>query len=134
MAFNDLMIFSAVRKRLGWLTQRQEILAQNIANSDTPKYRASDLRAYNFKELIRSESMQLNMNVSEESHLPGRRKRLRDFSEVTDRHPYETSPDGNSVIIEEQMGKINESQLNHKLTTNIYKKHLAMFKMALGRQ
>jgi len=133
MAFDDLAIFSAVRKRLGWLTQRQEILAQNIANSDTPKYRASDLKPYSFKELIRSEGMQLNMTVSEESHLPGRRKRIRDFSEVTTRRPYETSPDGNSVIIEEQMGKINETQLSHKLTTNIYKKHLSMFKLALGR-
>jgi len=134
MAFNDLTIFSAVRKRLGWLTQRQEVLAQNIANSDTPKYRASDLKPYSFKELIRSESMQLNLKVSEPDHLPGRRKRIRDFSEVTDRRPYETSPDGNSVIIEEQMAKINETQMNHKLTTSIYKKHLLMFKMALGRQ
>jgi len=133
MAFDDLTVFSAVRKRLDWLTQRQEVLAQNIANSDTPKYRASDLKPYSFKEMIRSESMQLNLTVSEESHLPGRRKRIRDFSEVTTRHPFETSPDGNSVIIEEQMGKINETQLSHKLTTNIYKKHLSLFKLALGR-
>ena len=133
MAFDDLTIFSAVRKRLGWLTQRQEILAQNIANANTPKYRATDLKSYSFKELIRSEGMQLNMTVSEASHMPGRRKRIRDFSEVTTRHPFETSPDGNSVIIEEQMGKINETQLSHKLTTNIYKKHLAMFRIALGK-
>ena len=134
MAFDDLTIFSAVRKRLGWLTQRQEVLAQNVANADTPKCRATDLKPYSFKELVRSEGMQLNLTVSEESHLPGRRKRIRDFSEVTTRRPYETSPDGNSVIIEEQMGKINETQLNHQLTTNIYKKHLSMFKLALGRQ
>ncbi len=133
MAFDDLTIFSAVKKRLGWLTQRQEILAQNIANADTPKYRSSDLKAYKFKELIRSEGLQLNMAVTEASHMPGRRKRIRDYSEVTERRPFETSPSGNSVILEEQMAKINESQLNHKLTTNIYKKHLAMFKTALGR-
>jgi len=133
MAFDDLTIFSAARKRLGWLTQRQEILAQNIANSDTPKYRATDLKPYSFKELIRSEGMQLNMTVSEASHMPGQRKRIRDFSEVTTRRPFETSPDGNSVIIEEQMGKINETQISHKLTTNIYKKHLSMFRIALGK-
>jgi len=133
MAFNDLTVFSAVKKRLGWLTQRQEILSQNIANADTPKYRSSDLKPYKFKELVRSESMQLNMQVSDKSHLPGRRKRIRDFSEAKDRHPFETSPSGNSVVLEEQMAKINESQLNHKLTTNIYKKHLRMFKIVLGK-
>lgn len=134
MAFNDLTIFSAVKKRLGWLTQRQEVLAQNIANADTPKYRASDLKPYQFKELIRQESMQLNMNVSDSSHLSGRRKRIRDYTEAADRKPFETAPGGNSVILEEQMAKINESQINHKLTTNIYKKHLMMFRMALGKQ
>ena len=133
MAIDDLTIFSAVKKRLAWLTQRQEVLAQNIANSDTPKYRASDLRAYSFKELVRSERMQLNMNVTEAGHLPGRRKRIRDFSEVMDRRPFETSPSGNAVILEEQMNKINETQINHKLTTNIYRKHLSMFKLALGK-
>jgi flagellar basal-body rod protein FlgB len=133
MAFDDLTIFSAVKKRLGWLTQRQEILAQNIANADTPKYRASDLKPYKFKELMQRESLQLNMNVSDPSHMKGRRKRIRDYSEFTERRPFETAPGGNSVILEEQMAKINESQINHKLTTNIYKKHLSMFKMALGK-
>ncbi len=133
MALDDLTLFSAVRKRLNWLTQRQEILAQNVANADTPKYRASDLKPFHFKDLIRRENMQLNMNVSEASHQAGRVKRIRDFSEAVDRHPFETSPGGNSVILEEQMSKINESQINHKLTTNIYKKHLLMFKMALGK-
>ena len=134
MAFDNLTIFTAVRKRLAWLSQRQEILAQNIANADTPKYRSSDLKPYQFKNLIRRENMQLNMNVSEKSHLQGRRKRIRDFSEATDRKPFETSPSGNSVILEEQMSKINETQLSHKLTTNIYRKQLLMFKIALGKQ
>lgn len=133
MAFDDLTIFSAVKKRLTWLTQRQEILSQNIANSDTPKYAARDLKAYRFKELIRQEGMQLNMMASEPGHLPGQRKRLRDYQEVDTRRPFETSPSGNSVVLEEQMAKINESQISHKLTTNIYKKHLLMFKIALGK-
>jgi len=133
MAFDDLTIFSAVKKRLNWLTQRQEILSQNIANSDTPKYAAKDLKAYKFTELIRREGMQLNMNVSEAGHLPGKRKRIRDYQEMEVRRPFETSPGGNSVVLEEQMAKINESQINHKLTTNIYKKHLLMFKIALGK-
>lgn len=133
MSFSDITLFASVRKRLDWLTQRQEVLAQNIANADTPKYRATDLKAYKFKDILRRESMQLNMSASESNHLPGQRKRIRDFSERTIKSPYETSPNGNSVILEEQMAKVNESQLSHHFTTNIYKKHLAMFKMALGR-
>ena len=133
MSFNNITLFASVRKRLDWLTQRQEVLAQNIANADTPEYRASDLKGYQFKELLRRESMQLNMSASESNHLPGQRKRLRDYSEHKVRSPYETSPNGNSVILEEQMAKVNESQISHQFTTNIYKKHIQMFMMALGR-
>lgn len=133
MSFSDITLFASVRKRLDWLTQRQEVLAQNIANADTPKYRASDLKTYKFKDILRQESRQLNMVASDPAHLPGQRKRIRDFAERKDRLPYETSPNGNSVVLEEQMAKVNESQINHQFTTNIYKKHIQMFMMALGR-
>jgi|TARA_B110000196_G_C20870229_1_gene531655 flagellar basal-body rod protein FlgB len=133
MSFNNITLFASARKRLDWLTQRQEVLAQNIANADTPKYRASDLKGFKFHEILRRESMQLNMSASEGDHLPGQRKRLRSFSEHKVRSPYETAPNGNSVVLEEQMAKVNESQINHQFTTNIYKKHIKMFMMALGR-
>jgi flagellar basal-body rod protein FlgB len=77
--------------------------------------------------------MQLNMSASEGQHLLGQRKRLRDFAEHRERSPYETAPNGNSVVLEEQMAKVNESQINHLFTTNIYKKHIKLFMMALGR-
>jgi flagellar basal-body rod protein FlgB len=133
MSFNNITLFATARKRLDWLTQRQEVLAQNIANSDTPRYRASDLKGFKFHEILRRETMQLNMSSNEGNHLPGQRKRIRDFSEQRERSPYETAPNGNSVVLEEQMAKVNESQINHQFTTNIYKKHIQMFMMALGR-
>ena len=133
MELDKLTLFSAVKGRLKWLTQRQEVLAQNIANADTPKYRASDLKPYQFKELVQRDRMQVNLAVTEADHLPGRRRRIRDFAEAKVRHPFETAPDGNSVILEEQIAKINETQVSHKLTANIYKKQLAMFKLALGK-
>jgi flagellar basal-body rod protein FlgB len=91
------------------------------------------LKKFKFHEILRRESMQLNMSASEGNHLPGQRKRLRDFSEYKARSPYETAPNGNSVVLEEQMAKVNESQINHQFTTNIYKKHIQMFMTALGR-
>ena len=133
MEFNNLKLFGMVKNRLSWLAQRQEVLARNIANSDTPKYRPNDLKAYNFGELVRSENMQLNMKVSNANHLPGVRRQFRDFSSETERKPFESSPNGNSVVLEEQMAKVNETEINHRFTTQIYKKHLMMIKMALGK-
>ncbi len=131
MELDKLTLFSAVKKRLGWLSQRQEVLAQNIANSDTPRYRANDLKAYDFKDILAQEHRQLNMVTTGEGHLPGRRKRIRDFAEQEIRKPFETNPTGNSVVLEEQMAHVNETQTKHKLTTELYRKHLGMIRMAV---
>lgn len=133
MSLEDLTLFSAVKKRLSWVSQRQEVLSQNVANADTPDYKASDLRPFQFREILRRESMQINMDASGEGHLGGQRKRIRDFSEETVRMPYETAPGGNSVVLEEQVQRLNENAISHKFTAEIYRKHLSMLRMALGR-
>ncbi len=132
MELKSMTLFQAVKKRMDWLAQRQEVLSQNIANADTPRYRARDLKSYNFKELLRRENTQLNVRVARDQHLPGRRKRIRDFAEYKDRRPFETAPTGNSVILEEQMTKVGETGSNYKLATNLYRKHIGMLRMALG--
>jgi len=131
MDFGKLTIFNAVKQRMQWTTQRQEVLAQNIANADTPKFRARDMKDFNFKDVLQRESMQINMTTTGPNHLPGRQKSIRDFSEEETRMPYETSPDGNSVILEEQMAKMNETAISHRFTNEIYNKQLAMFRIAL---
>ncbi|NQU56179.1 MAG: flagellar basal body rod protein FlgB [Rhodospirillales bacterium] len=132
MEISKLTLFSMVKNRMSWLGQRQEIIAQNIANSDTPRYKPSDLKPYNFEELLRNKSAQLNLDASGENHIQGARRRIRDFSAQVERRPFETAPNGNAVILEEQMAKLNETQINHELTTQLYKKHLNMIRMAIG--
>lgn len=133
MDFSDVSIFNIVKKRMAWLGQRQEVLAQNIANADTPGYKARDVKGFQFRELIRRESANLTMASTSSNHLRGQRKRTTDFGTAEDRQPFETAPNGNSVVLEEQMGKMGESSVNYRLTTELYKKHLGMIRAALGR-
>jgi len=134
MDLSKITLFALSKKRMDWLNQRQEVLSQNIANADTPGFRPKDLKKFKFKELIRRESMQLNMDVKNADHLGGRRKRIKDFASEKSRKPYETMPGGNAVVIEEQMHKVGETSTKHKLTAELYKKHLGMFRSALGRR
>jgi flagellar basal-body rod protein FlgB len=133
MSLDDLTLFSAVKKRLAWVSQRQEVLAQNVANADTPDYKATDLKPFKFRDILRQESMQINMDASGKGHMGGQRKSIRSFSEAEVRMPYETAPGGNSVVLEEQVQKLNQTAISHKFTAEIYRKHLSMLKMALGR-
>lgn len=131
MEFNSIPLFGVVKKRLAWLTQRQEVLAHNVANADTPGFRARDLEPFRFREMIRRETMQINMNTTRADHLGGRRRRIRDFAEEESRRPFETAPAGNAVVLEEQMAKVSATGFNYKLATQLYRKHLRMFSSAV---
>ena len=131
MDLNKISFFVMAKKRLAWLTQRQEVLAHNVANADTPKFKSRDLEPFKFERLVRQESMQLNMDVTHAGHNGGQRKRIRDFAEEQNRKPFETSPAGNAVVLEEQMAKIHETNTSHKLTTKLYAKQLGLIATAI---
>ena len=133
MDLSNVPLFNIVKKRMAWLGQRQEVLSQNIANSDTPKYKARDIKEFKFKELIRKDSSNVAMKMTSKAHYRGQQKRITEFGVGEVRLPYETAPNGNSVVLEEQMSKMGESSINYRLTTELYKKHIGMLRSALGR-
>ena len=74
------------------------------------------------------------MSATKVHHLNGQTKRLSDFGGEVNRNPVETDASGNSVVLEEQMGKMSESSIDYRMTTELYKKHLNMIKMAIGNR
>tara|TARA_B100000575_G_scaffold286221_1_gene282646 strand:- start:689 stop:1096 length:408 start_codon:yes stop_codon:yes gene_type:complete len=132
MDLNKLDIFRLTNGKMGWLSERQTVLAQNIANADTPGYRAKDLRTPDFSAML---GVGRNIPVAKTSkgHLMGTVART-DFRTIQEksRDVYEMNPNDNGVIMEEQLIKVNDSNMNYKLVANIYKKNLSMFKIALG--
>jgi flagellar basal-body rod protein FlgB len=132
MDLSDIPIFNMMNKRMGWLTQRQKVLAQNIANSDTPQYKPHDLQKQNFSRFLRPSVPRQNMAVTSANHIEPTRRNSNHRSEQADK-VYETALSGNSVIIEEQLMKVSETQGGYRLATNLYQKHLNMLKSAIGR-
>lgn len=52
MSFFDLPILSALKTRMNYHAQRQVVLAQNVANAETPGYGARDLEKPDFRRLL----------------------------------------------------------------------------------
>lgn len=131
----DTSLFSLITKRMSWLSQRQKVLAQNIANADTPGYAPRDLKPFAFRRILRGESAgpRAQVRQTDGAHLAGRPRAADAAEESRQRQTYETSLSGNSVVIEEQMMKVAETQAEYQLATGLYRKHLAMIKSALGR-
>jgi flagellar basal-body rod protein FlgB len=53
MNINNLKLFYAMRQNMDWSAERQRVLAQNLANADTPGYVPSDLKSIDFKKVLR---------------------------------------------------------------------------------
>ena len=54
MDLTQIPLFEMLTRRMSWLNERQKVLAQNIANADTPHYVPRDLEPLDFESLTRS--------------------------------------------------------------------------------
>ena len=132
MNLDSISLFRVVDKQLRYLGQRQETLAKNIANANTPGYQAMDLAAPDFQSAMNS-AQSVEMAATAPSHFGVAKGAM---SPVTAREkpivPWEISPDGNSVVLEQQMMEASSTQANYQMATELYRKYIGMMKLALG--
>lgn len=132
MDFTDIPLFERLTERMNWLGQRTRVLAQNIANADTPSYQPKDLKPIDFEEEMRK-LQPVEPARTDKKHLTGTVAPAGDFDAKKSKKTYEAAPVGNSVVIEEQMMKVSDTQMNYNMVINLYRKHIDMFKTAIGR-
>lgn len=131
MDLNKIGLFRLMSDKMAWHNQRQEVLSQNVANADTPGYAAREIAAFDFKKQLRASS-QLMPVADRPGHLSGTLSKGGTFQEQRERQPYETAPDGNGVVLEEQMMKVGQNSMEYQTVTNLYRKQVGLLKTALG--
>ena len=132
MDLDEFALFKMSKERMNWAARRQEILAKNIANSDTPKYMARDIGETKFKDVLKDAPSAMT-TVTNSKHLQGPAVDTNSYRPIKDQRPYEVAPNGNGVVIEQQMMKVSETKGRHELAANLYQKHLKMLKTSMGR-
>lgn len=134
-------ILAGIRTEMKHLADRQRVISQNIANSETPGFKARDVAAPNFSALLAAQqggagggvpavatpTVQLTAGMA----ALGARAPL-GASSILDTDVSETKPDGNNVTLEDQLLKMGQIQADFAAVTNIYRKQLSMLKSALG--
>ena len=125
-------LFSMITKRLAWLGQRQQVLAHNIANSDTPGFMPRDVKPLDFRRLAAGEARRLEVSTTNARHLNSGRQSPK-FKSEEQTQTYETTPAGNAVVLEQQLMKVARTVMDYQLMTNLYRKHVNMVKTAIGR-
>lgn len=131
----NLTAFRVMKARLQYLGQRQEVLAQNIANSDTPNFAPAELQPFTFRMAMGQTGRHLNPVQTQSGHLQAPRTRTgQEVRADADRNFYETTPDGNRVVLEQQLLKVADTSMNYNMVTNLYRKQVGMFRLVTGRQ
>ena len=132
MAVTDLPLFSMLKTRMHWLEERQKLLAENVANANTPSYRARDLKQLNFRgELEASLAGGVPLRTTEAGHIGGSTG-TEGFDQTT-AGGFETTPSQNSVVLEDEMMKVAQTQLDHQTAISLYQRGIGMIKTALGK-
>lgn len=113
---------------MGFLTDRQAVLAGNIANASTPGYLERDI---SFKSYVAGAQNKLAMTGTDTQHKGGNMGGAGASGIQSARF---IQHNGNAVRLDEQMVKMNQTKLDYQMMTQIYAKHSSMQKLALGRQ
>jgi len=129
MGYADLPLLSQIKGRMTWLDERQRVVAQNVANADTPGFVARDLKAPTDFAAAMRQGGSLQMSRTNTAHIaPAQAATARFTSEATP--DSETTLDGNSVVVEEQMLKMAESRMAYDAAIGLYTKSMQMLRMA----
>ncbi|WP_328803844.1 FlgB family protein [Paracoccus xiamenensis] len=109
--------------------ERAKVIAGNVANSDTPGFRARDLRP--FAETYRSAAAN-PIKATRAGHFTSSdagRMSARLIEERGGR-----APNGNNVSLEDEMVKNAETKRQHDLSIAVYRSSLTMLRTAMGRR
>lgn len=120
------------------LSDRQRVIAENIANSETPGYKSRTVDQPNFGDLLNVRSgragvarptVQLTSGMAAlgaTAPRAGSGVRL-------DRDVSETKPDGNNVTLEDQLLQMGQVQADYTALTSLYRKQMSILKTAIGK-
>jgi len=127
--FTDLNVFRTAAAMASHASERQAIIAQNMANSDTPGYKARDLVP--FQDVMKNNGTGTGMRASRAGHLSGMSAGGSAWETFT---PVATSdPNGNTVSIENEMLNGVEVKRQHEFALAVYKSSLSILRTSLGR-
>jgi flagellar basal-body rod protein FlgB len=132
MGLIDIPILSMLRTRLDWAQQRQRVLAENVANADTPNFKARDLTAPKF-DAPSPPVGNVTLAMTEPGHIAGLMSGSTTFRSTSNGN-YEVRPTGNGVNLEEEMMKVAANNMDYEAATAIYNRSLNLFKTALGKK
>lgn len=126
-----------------------QTVGHNIANANTPGFKPKDVEKPDFSALLEGSSRgsgtsgrrpvvpqtaTVPLMVTHPAHIPAapgdEETMAREVEIDLTNAPKRLS--GNAVVLENELMKVNKTAMDYELSTNIYRRYVAMFKTAIG--
>lgn len=120
---SDLSILRLASAMAQHAALRHRVIAENLAQADTPGFRARDIPAFDPKRALR------DARAAAASGQPygARTARIEPF-EVDG---LESSPTGNTVEVEQQLTLAADAQAQHQAALSIYRKSMDLLRLSV---
>jgi flagellar basal-body rod protein FlgB len=133
MSLTDIPIFTALSEKMKWHQARQSLLAENVANAETPGFRGRDLSAFGFAEHMKNlATNSVATAVTQSGHIAIGSDAADGFG-ARNINNFEITPEGNGVTLEDEMMKVAQNQMDYQMVTSLYTRSLKLIRTALGR-
>ena len=135
MDLKNLTVFNLANQNMRYLSARQKVLAENIANVSTPNYLAKDLEKPQFLTDVEQQHSSLKMTVTNPKHFAelgsvSMNKDANGFRTYTPTPQNALTIDGNGVILEDQVNEASKASSEYKRMVTIYNAYKNMLSTA----
>jgi len=120
----SLWLIDGLKARMQWLQARQTLVSGNVANANTVGFKPLDLTPFQYEPSHTGLAVTHGAHQASASDTSG--------GDPTRRPQFETKPSGNSVVLEDEMAKLADIQLDYQTVTSLYSKSLGLLRMAVG--
>jgi len=120
MDFSKLPLFSLIQQKMAYIDERHAVIAENIANSNTPKYKAKDLKSVDFSKMVKEGGGRLQMTATNPRHIQSAGAGSEFATETL--KSWDTKPNGNSVDITDESQKMQANLGDYQSVTSTYAK------------
>lgn len=129
--FKNLDVFKMSYAMAVHAGHKQAIAAQNVANSDTPEYKARDIPSFSQTYTSDASAPAGGLRATRERHLNGSPEGS-GVEAVIDKTAI-ASPNGNTVSLEGELLRSLDAKRGHDRALAIYKSSLNILRVGLGR-
>ncbi len=135
MNLPTIPLFDLLRQRMSWLSAREDVISQNVANADTPGYAAHDLKPLDFSSMMRDlttpQEFSPGLLLTNPRHIAAPGFGTPGFQDVSSPDTL-SNPTGNTVSLEDEMMKVADTQAQYQAASNLYSKAVSLMRTAIG--